>query len=795
MITHYLKLATRHFGKNLLFSLINLFGLAFGLAAAFAILLYIFDERSYERFHENAEQIVRVNTQASFDGIEMKLATAANQVAPFLGKDLPEVREALRVFRHNFGESASIKAGEDNFVEPHLHWADPNLFEVFTFEFVRGSSEGALVRVNTAVLSESTAQKFFGQEDPIGQNIAIDNRYQLEVTGVFKDMPSQTHMPFSVIGSFQSIPFGQPQRLSWGNASFYTFLLLQNETNVDQLATKVNDLLKKEVLVDNLWYTLELKPLLDIHLYSPDIEDSGVEYGAINQIWILFSLALILVFIACINYMNLATAKSQQRSREVAISKTVGAAGYQLAGQYYVETALTVLGGILLSLLIFWISLPAFNAIADKSLRFTELLKPEFGLLLLLIWVVITALSGSYPALYLSSFRPIQILRQSRTHKGGAVAVRKGLVVFQFCISSALIVSTFIFYQQLQFIQQKELGFNPEQVLALRVSGIRPFSNVNALEKELEQIPNIEEMALSQTYPGHSASGYTIARPGAPDEEAADLSTCRAYPDILDVLDIELLAGRPLRIKEEGDTITEVLLNASSMEYLGWSPEEAIGQHVEIGMGDTRVVGVTDDFHYGPLRQPIGHYAFHNRSSEWLQYLLIKLKTDELTSTMGQIQEVFKRTAPNTVFEYTFLDQKLEGLYRSEQRLASLVMIFAGLAILIACLGLFALSAFATERRTKEIGVRKVLGASNGHIIGLLTKDFLQLVGIAFLLGAPLAWWAMNRWLQGFAYHITIQWWIFPVAGLLAIIIAFVTISFQSIRVTRADPVQALKTE
>ena len=374
-------------------------------------------------------------------------------------------------------------------------------------------------------------------------------------------------------------------------------------------------------------------------------------------------------------------------------------------------------------------------------------------------------------------------------------SISPGLVVFQFCISTALIVSAFIFYQQLNFIQQKELGFNPEQVLALRVGGVRPFTNVNALEKELTKLPNIQTTVLSQTYPGHSASGYTISRPGSAEDEAADLSTCRAYPGILETLDIELLAGRDLRIREEGDTITELILNNSSIEYLGWTPDEALGKNVDIGMGTTRVVGVASDFHYGPLRQKIGNYAFHNRSSEWLQYLLVKLNTAELKSTMDQIQETFKRTVPNTAFEYTFLDSKLETLYRSERRLASLVMIFAGLAILIACLGLFALSAFATERRTKEIGVRKVLGASNRHIIALLTGEFLQLVGLAFLLGAPLAWWSMNRWLQDFAYRIEIQWWIFPLAGLLAVLIAFATISVQSIRVARSNPVEALKTE
>ncbi|MEO0339622.1 MAG: FtsX-like permease family protein, partial [Bacteroidota bacterium] len=473
---------------------------------------------------------------------------------------------------------------------------------------------------------------------------------------------------------------------------------------------------------------------------------------------------------------------------------TVGASGGQLARQYYVETALTVLGSILLAFFIFWICLGAFNRIADKSFSILDVLKPEFGLILLAIWALITAISGSYPALYLSSFRPIQIFRQSSGQKaGGAVAIRKGLVVFQFCISSALMVSAFIFYQQLNFIQKKELGFNAEQVMAVRVGGIRPFSNVKALESELNQLANIQQTALSQTYPGHGASGYTISRPGAAEDEAADLSTCRAYPNVFDVLDIELLAGRTLRERQEGDTIVELILNESAVEFLGLTPEEALGRQVDMGMRNNRVVGVTKDFHYGPLRQKIGNFAFHNRPSEWLQYLLIRLDTDDIRGGLKDIQQVFKKTVPNTAFEFVFLDAQLENLYRSEKRLGTLVIIFAGLAIFIACLGLFALSAFATERRTKEIGVRKVLGASNQHIIGLLTKDFLRLVGIAFLLGAPLAWWAMNQWLQGFAYRTTIQWWVFPLTGILVVLIAFLTISYQSFRVTKANPVKALK--
>lgn len=796
MIKNYLKIAFRHFTKNISFSLINLFGLAFGLAAAFAVILYIQDELSYEKFNEKADRIVRAELVASYDGSELKLATAPNRAAPLLQEQLPEVEQALRVFPHNFGESASINIGDENYVEPKMYWADPNLFEVFTFNIVSGTATNALNRSNVAIISESTARKFFGDENPIGKTIKIDNRYDLEITAVFGDLPSNTHLPFSVVGSFQTVNLGKPERLSWGNASFYTFLLMNPGTEVAALEAKIGEVLKKHVPEDRQWFELKLKPLLDVHLYSKEIEDSRTSYGDISQVWVLISLAFILVFIACINYMNLATAKSQQRSKEVAVNKTLGATSGQMSVQFFMETALLVLGGIILSILVLYFFLPFFNQIADKQLSLGLLFQPAFFLGLLGIWALITAIAGSYPAIYLSSFSPMSVLRQTKEHKYGAGFVRKGLVVFQFCISTILIVGTIVLYQQLDFIRDKKLGYNPEQVVAVRIQGVSPRTQVEALEKELLQLASVKETALSQTYPGHGASGRSLYKPNAPEgQEGADLTSCRAYPGIFEVLDLDLIAGRPMKILEEGDSITQIVLNKSAVDFLGWTPEEAIGQRVNANLGVSEIVGVCEDFHYGSLHNPIGYYAFHNRRSEWLQYLLVKLDATALTTSMEQLQTTFERVAPSAAFEYTFLDEKLASLYRSEESLAKVIFIFAGLAILIACLGLFALAAYATERRTKEIGIRKVLGASVGNIVALLSKDFLQLVGIAFLIAIPIAWWSMNRWLQDFAYRIDVQWWVFALAGLMAVLIAFFTMSFQSMKAATANPVEALKRE
>ena len=358
MFKNHLKVAFRHFTKNRSFSLINLFGLSVGLAAAFAVLLYVQDEVSYENHHENAAQIVRVNLEASFDGKTYNLGTTPNRVAPFLKDQLPEIKEALRVFPHNFGESASIRVNNENFVEPKLYWADPNLLDVLTLPLVAGDAKTALDRTNTVMISQSTAQRYFGLASPIGKTIQIDSRYDMEVTAVFKDMPANTHLPFNVIGAFQTINLGKPERLSWGNASFYTFLLLNEGTDIPTVETKIQAVAKENIPEESQWYQLQLKPLLDLHLYSEDMEGDNTNYGDINQVWILIGLALILVLIACINYMNLATAKSQQRSKEVAVNKTLGATSQQMAAQFYTETALLALVGLMLSGMLLSLTLP-----------------------------------------------------------------------------------------------------------------------------------------------------------------------------------------------------------------------------------------------------------------------------------------------------------------------------------------------------------------------------------------------------------------------------------------------------
>ncbi|MBX2873956.1 MAG: ABC transporter permease [Saprospiraceae bacterium] len=795
MWRNHLKSSLRHFWHNKFFSLINLMGLSIGLAAALLIILYVLDELSFEKHHEQADQIVRIEIEANFEGSTMKLAKAPNRTAPFLKEQLPEVKEAVRVFPHNFGESASITVGNQNFVETKLFWADSNLFKVFTLPLQQGDSNTALARSNTVILSAKAAARYFGQQNPVGQVLKIDNRYDMEVTGVFEDVPSNTQLDFEMIGAFPTIPLGQPRRLSWGNSSFLTFLLLHQGVDQSSLEAKISEAAVAHIPEDRRWFDFKVKPLLDVHLYSKGVEDDTSVYGNISQIWVLSALAAILLLIACINYMNLATAKSEQRSKAVAINKTLGATGRQMASQFFIETGLLVWIGLSLSLLLIFLVLPYFNEITAKDLRFAYLFRPGLLFSLLGGWGLITLIAGAYPAVFLSSFTPNHILRGKSREGRSVISLRKGLVVFQFAVSVVLMICTMILYQQLNFIGDKQLGFNPEQVVAVRVMGIRPASNILSLETELQQLSTVVSTSLTQTYPGHGASGRSITKPNDPEGRGADLSTCRAYPGVIDVLDLNLIAGRTLKVLEEEDTLTQIILNESAIEYLGWTPEEAIGRRVEADLGPTTVVGVVEDFHFASLHQEIGLYGFHNRKSEWLQYLLLRLRTTDLREAMQQIENVFDKVAPSTALEYVFLDESLDKLYKSEERLAGVVFIFAGLAIFIACLGLFALAAFATERRIKEIGIRKVLGASVANIVNLLSKDFLKLVLIAIFIASPIAWWVMQNWLADFAYRINIQWWVFAVSAGLAIFITLLTVSAQSIKAALMNPIKSLRTD
>lgn len=792
MLLNYLKIAFRNIIRNKTFSLINILGLTFGLISFLGISLYVVDEFSYDRFHEKSDRIYRAIINAEFDGQSVKWGAVPNKMAP-AAKEIPEVEKVTRVFHHNFGDIGFVSTETDQFSETNLFYADPEIFDVFTIPFIQGTPDKALDRPGTLIISESSAKRYFGDENPVGKTLMVDNSRSYEITGIYEDFPPNSFLKCQLIASFSSIGFGKPENQNWGNASFDTYFLLNKGVESETVDQKIAALLEREIPQDDKWFNITLQPLLDIRLHSGDLTTSidRREYGDYKQVKILIALALVILIIAAVNYMNLTTAQAQRRNKEVGISKTLGATFFELNSKFYFEASIFVLISLLISITLFITGLPLFNAISGKTILPTFISQGWFWLSFVGLWILLTLISGFYPAFYLSSFSPKSALLNT-SNSGGQSSIRKGLVVMQFSISIILIICSAMFYKQITFMRDKKLGFQPDQVVAVMISAAKDPQQVSSLKTEFESLAEVKQVAHSQAYPGISTSGYTVAHEGA--EQGASIATTRASHEILDVLGIKLLAGKTLpENKNPKDTTVQVVINKSTADYLGFSPDEAIGRRVKIFWNQpTEIVGVTEDFHFTSMHQTIGNYCFNNSRDNRLIYLLVKVQAGDLTATIGKLESTFKKIIP-AAFEYSFLDQQMAKLYQAEERLTNVVLFFSGLAIFIACLGLYALASFTAEQRIKEIGIRKVMGASVYQLVAMLSKDFITLVLFAFFIGIPVGYFLMSSWLEGFAYKTTLDVVVFIVAGVLALLIAFITVSFESFKAARRNPVESLR--
>lgn len=795
MFKNYLKIAWRNLKTDRLFSVLNVLGLSIGLTIAILLFAFIAFELSFDRQYAQKDNIYRVlvNTKGDvFDNEVWCRAPAA--LAPALENDAPDVAQAARMLHHNFGKSAFVNIGNVNFSESRFFWCDPELFGIFGMEMLAGDAQTSLRQPNTVALSESTARKYFGSTAALGKTIKVDNRYELEVTAVFKDFPSNSTLEGDLIGSFSTTQFAK--RPQWGNSSFETYLLLNGNASIASAEKQLQQVLNKNVNAEDQWFTFSLQPLEKIHLYSAGYTETNVtRIGDINEIRNLSLLGLIILVIACVNYMNLMTARSQKRSKDVGINKTLGASFQNLITRFYAETGLITFLALVIGLILAVFLMPVFNALTGSDVQLESLLRFEFAVGLFLFWAITTLISGSYPAFYLSNFSPKAILSQ-KLGKSGNGMIRKGLVVFQFVASVILIIGVLVVYQQIQFMMDKNLGYNPENVIAISTGGIRNETNTQALVTEFGSLTAVSNVGLAQGFPGLDVSGRSIFR-DENDEQGLGVQTNVADANITEVLQLDLLAGNPLpQTKQEGDSIVDVILNKKVVEYLGYTPEEAIGKRVTMMLGNNAFIrGVVDDFNFESLHQPIGGYAFHNGRSEPKSYVLVRFSSAGLPDTLGELETIFQKVAPNSAFEYTFLDKKMEALYARERKAANIGLVFCLLAIFIACLGLFGLAAYTAEQRKKEIGVRKVLGASISGITGMLSKDFLKLVLIALGIAFPIAFFIMRKWLEAFAYRIEIGWSVFFTAAVVSLAIALCTVSFQAIKAANANPVSSLRTE
>ena len=818
MLKNYFKIALRNLLKNKVFSLVNILGLSIGMACCMTILLWVKQELSYDRHHVDSENIFRVGTIFIGQGEETRLSGTPAPFGPALRSEYPEIQAMARLVAPFNNEDKSLiqqmdeKSAQESFYETGGYYVDSSFFEIFTYDFIAGDPKTALNQPNTAVLSEEVAQKIFGTSDPIGKIFRTKSSMgdlDYQVTGVFKNPKQASHINARFFMSIYTGGLGEfitNVTDMAGNNFIQTYLRLKPGTSAAVLESKFPQFVEKYMSKDLKAAGFEKKQYLtsvpDIHLRSDSDSFTLSQPGNINYVYILASIALLTLIIACINFMNLSTARSGTRATEVGIRKVMGAEKQNLIRQFIGESILLSLLSFLFAVVIVELFLPTFNSLTNKELSL--LVKPQELLWFLGIALLTGLLAGSYPALYLSSFNPTKVLKGKLVNSLSAVALRRGLVIFQFIISICLITSSLFISQQMRFLQTQSLGFQKEQQLVIPLRSLDSKRNFPALKNELLQNPQIRATTAATTYPGiFPANDISLYKQGQTVDNGKIVRINYVDEDFQETLGMEIIAGRFFSKDFPADTARRLVVNEATLRAVGFeSPETAVDQPVFFDWQGEQlrfeIVGVVKDFHFESLHKEIMPYAlqlFNYEITPPPSYLVARMGTNKISETLASIEQTWKSLHPSQPFEYSFLDEDFQRNYEAEGRIHSIIRYFTIIAIFISCLGLFGLAAFTAERRTKEIGIRKVLGASVGSIVTLLSKEFLLLVGIAFLIATPVAWYAANRWLEGFAYRIPVQWWVFAIAGVLALAIALFTISFQAIRAAVANPVNSLKTE
>jgi putative ABC transport system permease protein len=796
MLRNYYKLALRTLWKSRMYTGINVLGLAVGIAACLLIAGYVANELSYDRFHANADRIYRVVHYANWEGGSLRLAPTSAPYAPALQRDYPEIEQTVRLVGEGGGP---IRYGTTRLDVEDILFADRTVFEVFSHPFLYGDPNTALSKPQSIVLTRSLATRLFG--DPakaLNQTILFENNFGNVVTGVIDDVPPTSHLTFSAL---RSLPEGYTD--GWQNFSLYTYLLLREGTDPAKLQAKLPAFFEKYIKpqMGVVTYRMELQPLTSIHLHS-NLDYEISPNGTLRNVAIFALIAGLILLIATINYMNLSTARLSTRLREVGVRKAVGSGRRQLVLLFLSETSLLTFTALLLGLGLTYATLPYFNEFSGKHLHFDQFGVANGLLGLLGFAVLVSGLSGSYPALFLSGFRPVAALKGQAGNQTTTLFFRKALVTFQFVITIVLIAASLVIYRQLRYVSTKRLGFNKEQVLTFHLNSDQAREKVPVLKEQLRQNPLIEAVASASNPIGVNAlgaGGFYFEVDGKMSGSSNIVQNLTVDADYLETLEIGLAQGRNFG-ETPADRRNAILVNETLVRELGW--KNPIGRRVKFHqgnqgeLGERRVVGVVKDFHVYSLQHKIQPLALlmHPTPDEQ-DNVYVRIRAGAAAAVLPFLEKTYQRFEPGSAFNYHFLDQNFARQYAAEQKQGTLVLMFSALAILIACLGLFGLVTFAAEQRTKEIGVRKVLGASVASIVGLLSKDFLKLVLIAIALATPMAWYASNRWLQDFAYKIDIEWWVFALAGLLAVAIALLTVSFQSVKAALMNPVKSLRSE
>jgi putative ABC transport system permease protein len=804
MLRNYIKIATRNLVKNRVYSAINIGGLALGIACCLLISLYVYDEFSYDRFNANYNHIYRiVERQKQPEGI-FDVAVTPGPLAAALEKDFPEVQRTTRV-----GQWNGILSQGRHLIEPeHFLIVDPGFFSLFTYPLVLGDTNTIFRAPNEVIFSETAAERFFGadwrQQNILGQSIKFNNDQVLKLVGIARNPPVQSHIQFDVLIPFKWLERNDEWSMKWNSNSYHTYVQLRPDpsgepTSPTAFGNKIREQLKRYNSGNET--PLLLQPLSDIYLYSKFAFQT--DYGKrsdVAYIRIFVSVGLIVLLIAVINFINLATARASKRAKEVGVRKSVGAKRSSLVAQFLSEALLMTTLAMLVSLLLAELLLPLFNNLAQKSMSIPYQM-PTFWLAVVGLTGVVSLLTGLYPAFFLSSFRPVSVLKtgiighfsSARTGR----SFRQSLVVGQFVLSIALAISTVVIYRQLAYLQSTKLGFDKSQLLHVRLKGdLR--QNALRFKTAVVQLPGVAQASMTTSNLVDMNNSTTIEWEGQTPKDEFLITQMNVDADFVKTTGMSMAAGRNFSAQITSDTLSKLgtyLINETAAKRMGWTPTSALGKKVKFWGTDGTIIGVVKDFHFRPLRVSIEPFIFRFRPKDFYFTLLVKTKPNLVARTLADVSSVYKKLEPGSPLSYGFVDQDLDRQYQSEQRIGQIILCFAILTILVSCLGLFGLTAFTAEQRTKEIGIRKVLGASVASIVTLLSKDFLKLVLLALVIASPIAWYAMNRWLQSFAYKTEFEWWMPTLAGLIAVCIALLTISFQSIKAALTNPVKSLRNE
>ncbi len=808
MLTSYLKIAWRNIRRHKGYSFINIAGLSVGMACFLLILLFSQYEFSYEQHHENADQVYRINVEQYLTDRVFRAQTSPVPLAEALYNDLPEV---IQFTRFQTLPTFLVRHEDRRYYEDEVIFTDPGVLDMFTFQLAMGDKNTALKQPNSVILTEDMATKYFGTQDPIGKTLVLDNNYikkmSVMITGVMKNHPENSNVRPDFLVSLQSLKGLAPEDGYWNNwisQQIYSFVLLPEGQSIAEVEKKIADVFEKHKREDDK-RVLKLEQFSRMHLYST-IDNTG----DIRTIYIFLATGLLILLIACINFMNLSTARSASRAKEVGLRKVVGAMRRQLIKQFFGETLLFSAISMVLALSLVYAFLPLLNTLTGQFISFEDIGRTKIIVGLIGIVVLVGLLSGSYPALFLSAFQPVNVLKGIFKTGSKRGAFRKVLVISQFSITIALIVCTFILGRQLNFMRNRAQGFKKDQILVISNNSPEGGQNIQAFKTALMQNPRILGVTASLQLPSSIGMYNNVTWEGAPEGKEIELIHNSVDHDFLDTYEIELIAGRNFSLEfptdhrntrgASGDfqNAGSVILNEEAVRRFGW--EDAIGKKVIQTFGDARyyytVIGMIKDFHYSSLRdaiQPMNLFLSLNAN----RYISVNIQNQDIPGTLASIEDTWNKINPNYPVDYYFLDSVFERRYRSEERLLRLFGYFSTLAIFIACLGLFGLASFAAEQRTKEIGIRKVLGAPVSGIVVLLSKEFTRWVLVANIIAWPLAYLAMHNWLRGFAYRINLnsQFGFFLIAALGALFIAWLTISFQAVKAATANPVDSLRYE